>query len=81
MATFELKWLNSPTVCRAIINISLNTCVIFMYPSMLCVCVIIFILRSHFSEEVMGVEQGKKENRLEYGFYLTMKEFLDVRLD
>ena len=28
----------------------------------------------------MGVEQGKKENRSEYGFYLTMKEFLDVRL-
>ena len=27
----------------------------------------------------MGVEQGKKENRSEYGFYLTMKEFLDVR--
>ena len=36
-------------------------------------------VRSHFGEEVMGVEQGKKENRSEYGFYLTMKEFLDVR--
>ena len=36
--------------------------------------------RSHFGEEVVGVEQGKKENRSEYGFYLTMKEFLDVRL-
>ena len=38
------------------------------------------LFRSHFGEEVMGVEQGKKENRSEYGFYLTMKEFLDVRL-
>ena len=27
----------------------------------------------------MGVEHGKKENRSEYGFQLTMKEFLDVR--
>ena len=40
----------------------------------------IFVFRSHFGEEVTGVEQGKKENRSEYGFYLTMKEFLDVRL-
>ena len=38
----------------------------------------LFFVRSHFGEEVMGVEQGKKENRSEYGFYLTMKEFLDV---
>ena len=29
----------------------------------------------------MGIEHGKKENRSEYGFYLTMKEFLDVRVD
>ena len=36
------------------------------------------LFRSHFGEEVMGVEQGKKENRSEFGFYLTMKEFLDV---
>ena len=42
--------------------------------------VIYLYCRSHFGEEVMGVEQGKKENRSEYGFYLTMKEFLDVRL-
>ena len=45
----------------------------------LCSCDFLF-LRSHFGEEVMGVEQGKKENRSEYGFYQTMKEFLDVRL-
>ena len=38
------------------------------------------LIRSHFGEEVVGIEQGKKENRSEYGFYLTMKEFLDVRV-
>ena len=34
--------------------------------------------RSRFGTEQMGVEQGKKENRSEYGFEMTMREFLDV---
>ena len=28
---------------------------------------------------MMGMEQGKKENRSEHGFQMTMNEFLDVR--
>ena len=34
--------------------------------------------RAQFGEDVMGIEQRKKENRSLYGFEMTMAEFLDV---
>ena len=36
------------------------------------------MFRSRFGDEMMSVEQGKKENRSEDGFFMAMKEFLDV---
>ena len=34
--------------------------------------------RAQFGEEMMNVEQGKKENRSEMAFNIAMAEFLDV---
>ena len=33
-----------------------------------------------FGEEIMSIENGKKENRSEFGFEMPMKEFLVVSL-
>ena len=37
--------------------------------------------REHFGDDIVGVEKGKKENRAQESFDVSMREFLDVSGD